>query len=196
MIPRTLTNLSFLPLIILCGIKRHDHALIFSGTMIFSFMFHLKEETEKDLLISYWAWLGLDHFFSILAIIATCCFLVDQKFNTIIWIIICIDGFLDVYFCSIPNGKYLDYKNIGIFLIFGIFVLFNYDKIVLTKIQQIGLIIGYLLGVYCVTRKTDLGHSLWHVFMALTSFFLYFSQFRFMEKIQERSSSIHLVIES
>lgn len=195
MIPRTLTNLTFIPLIILCGIKRNNHALIFSGTMIFSFMFHLKEETRKDLLISYWHWLGLDHFFSILAIIATCCFLVDQKFNAIIWIIICMDGFLNIYFCSIPNGKYLDYKNIGVFLIFGIFVLLNYKKIVLNKIHQFCLILGYLIGVYCLSLNTTLGHCLWHVFMSLTTFVLYFLQFRIMKKNQDKSLN-HLFIES
>ncbi len=196
MLPRTLTNLCFLPLILLCGKKGHNHTIIFLGTMIFSFLFHFKEETNKNLVISYWGWLGLDHFFSIMSIISTCCFLVDQKFNLIIGIIILLDGFLDIYFCSIPNGQYLDYKNIGIFLIFGLFVLLNYKKIVLTKIQQILLLSGYIIGFVCVTRKTDLGHSLWHVCMSLTTFILYFLQFRIMEKNQEKSSLNQLVIES
>jgi hypothetical protein len=185
-LPRTLTNLAFLPLIFICAKNKHYHGLIFTGAMIFSFLFHLQEELHKQILFSYWHWLGLDHFFSMFAIIATCCFLTqkpnNQKFHPITWIIITIDGFLDIYFCSIPNGKYLDYKNYTIFLLFGIFVLKNYKKIVLKKIEQFFLLIGYILGLLFMLTKTTLGHSAWHVLMQFTTFILYYLQFQYYSK--------------
>lgn len=184
---RTITNLAFVPLIVKCYYKHNFHGFIFTLTMIFSMIFHLQEELNITIIFGYWFWLAIDTFFSMLSIISVCHFLICRSFDFSTFLFIVIEVYLDILFCSIPNGMYLHTKNYLIFGVYAILIIHNYQHVILSNTEQLVCLTGYLFGILSMLFiQNTYGHSLWHIFMQLTTFMVYLFYYQRVDQTIEK----------